>query len=1169
MDYYEITNTSPEYSTIGDFISDTQNVGFPIITKIKNKTVIVNGVQSSVPDYDDYAGKFIYFENVDGIKNIDRIKAAYCDTLTIQEIDRNINSKSYSKIPIKEGIKFIIPKNNVDRASLLSKGIEVVSNNVPAFKASKLAELEADEGYVSARKSISGYNSVYEKYPDLTVWVWCRGLSEDTSGKTELQGQIFDVSPFIQNINTKVNKNGGNFTITLAPLMCYKDLDGIWRLEKTTKTNNESSSNHIEYITEGSIVKQVDINGERQTKVSQFLFHNIISSNDLVFIRFETLELEKKQRQKDYKLGYISKENLPNRIYDMIGLVNRNNKSANYESNDASISITGTDLTKLFLEDGTYFYPFEMKGGVPKFSGQSTANSSLTQRVTPDGQLLYLSLYFNTSVENIIKFVIQQLSTIKIVPDNLFSAYGDRVNVRYTDVEPDKFDKNKKELDNIFKKGVDAVKSARVAEGINLTDKDEENIIANGGFQQLLNFIKYIRDENNKDITDTQSIAIINSNSTVGWLSHNYNGDSIPQNCLPSDLVNKYGLINPNSIEKQKIKAFNKPSVNLNGQALAYGSNFNTYELEVNSPIKIDSLKKIIKICDEYFIKEKSNKIYVQTIPQKQSDAKGIWQIVKLVIDKDTAKRRLIDSSISSANGSLMNYIKKCCQEPFVEFYADTYGDMYYLIVRKPPYDKKGFMSMLQEQYKTEKGDINGAKIVEIDSSEIYNDNLYYGDGNAISWYHFTPQNSFFGGVSEYALSFIPAIYFEEYAEIWGSKVMDKVNNYTPYLNLDQGQESQSWILKQAFEDLRYMVESSAYLPFTRQGTLTLRLDRRIKIGNIVRLKSTGEVFYVEDVTHNVSINDKKLDATTTVTLSRGMVEKYIRGVEMESKKDVGTKKIFSYFNIINTDLDFTKTKDKPETKEIKKTIKKTIEFENNSNVNPYVDKVIPIEDLKMDASGIKMLKDLETGGKSIQNLLTPTRIGNEDRGTVGYGSTYYWDENPIKPIPKYGAPKITIQRAESLFNAGLKNAETKVKKAFNDFIGLTRNQYTALVIYTYQQGNLNKINEPVRRYLDSIGVDKKTTTLMEKEMLKNKLILAWSGQKYNKESGKRGVNVRRETEIKLFFNVSYAQVDTEEEITEKITTTTKVFDESNVFSKMVVDKEIFNFFLTKQHIDN
>src|SRR5690606_7616372 len=98
----------------------------------------------------------------------------------------------------------------------------------------------------------------------------------------------------------------------------------------------------------------------------------------------------------------------------------------------------------LFIEDGTYFYAMENKQGVFHLQGGATKKNELSRRIIGTNAHLYLGLYFNNSIEEIIKFVIQQLSTIKVVPDDLFESY--RNNNSF--IENDKLNKTPLEIRN-------------------------------------------------------------------------------------------------------------------------------------------------------------------------------------------------------------------------------------------------------------------------------------------------------------------------------------------------------------------------------------------------------------------------------------------------------------------------------------------------------------------------------------------------------------------------------------------------------------------------------------------------------------------------------------------------------------------------------------------------
>lgn len=719
MDLYQVVHTSPELKTVKEYCAQIDSPAFKYVKRVQD---------------------FLSIVGEDKLTNLDRILSSY---ISVSEKENNPATKQ-GDLLLKVGTIFYIPVDQVERVGLLTEGIEVTSNNINAFKAQKLVDLESDLRYVKKYLPIGTQvdeGTFKDEYPDATVWLWCRSLS-DTFTKAgesaEMTGEIFDITRFVQTLSISNTKNGGNFQITLPPLVCElkieTDSSGRTNSKYVIKKNSiktykggDVNGKDNSYFAEGSIFNENDSYDQRFQKRSSFLFHTIINENDVIFIRFESLDIEEEERLKDRKEFYVDKKNIAGNIYDMIGLVDTNTQTSKSDSNDVTINIEGRDLMKLFIDDGTYFYALENSQGQLKLSGGSTADNELMQRVFSDNSLYYLSLYFNTSIEHILKFIIQQLSNIKVVPDSLLSSYGDRVNTTFS--------------------------------------------------------------EDNKNL--------------------------------------------------------------------------------------------------------------------KKTKVKGIWQIVKLVIDEGVSARRLVDASMSSSNGSLLNFIRKACQEPFVEFYTDTYGDEFYLIVRKPPFDKIGVTSAIKGSVITENGIAKTRPvIIDIEPEDTISDSLSYDKDRTYSWYHFTPQNLFLGDASTYSLTLTPALYFKEYAEIWGSKPLEVVHNYTPYYSSAIKETGDlSYYQEQTINDLKYLVESNAYLPFTRKGTIVTSGDRRVKKGNFIRFKATGEIFYVEGVSNKLVVNDNAIDRTTTIEVSRGMVEDFIEGVNINGLRNV------SYFNIINTELNFEKRK--------------------------------------------------------------------------------------------------------------------------------------------------------------------------------------------------------------------------------------------------------------------
>lgn len=851
---YEVTHSSPEFKTVADYIEDPSSPA-----------------HQYVKDMDS----FLLVLHKDGkTTNRQTIEANY----KFEWERKKYSGKKAQDLLLKVGTKLAIPTNKIDRVGLLTQGIEVISNDIPAFKARALAELEIDDLYKPLSKPIDGklQGVINEEYPDITVWMWCRALSNTEDN----EGQIFNITPFIQKTTTNVDKNGGNFQLTLPPLVCELGESKKWIIKRKSLQNYQTSKNSSlqgdGYVAEASLFKVGEDGG---LKRNEFLFHNIISPNDMVWIRFETLDIEKDQRLKDNKDFYVDKSNLAGRIYDMIGLVDTNTLTVDSESNDATISIAGRDLSKLFIEDGSYFYALEMSQGQLNFAGGSTQQNSLMQRVFSDNALQYFSSYFNNSIENVLKFVIQQLSTIKVVPDDLFTSYGDRRNKRFDEgVQAKQIKAQRKTLSEIEDKAKQNIKALRIA--AQLTDPKEqvEEKEIELLWQKSICFMEQLR---------SQKVREQKGNSTLGWKSFTYvdsakNKEEIVENTLPQYFFSNLHI----TLFYTKAQTFNQ----------------NEKELFLN----------IDKYLDSKDSQPQNKEIWTEDF------AKGIWQIIKLVIDDGVTKRRIIDSSMSSANGSLLNFIRKVCQEPFVEFYMDTYGDTYNLIVRKPPYDKAGLTSMLNGQYSVEKQDGKETKmtstVIDIEPQDVLREELSYDDRNVVTWYHLLPQDGFVGNSSTWSLSYLPAIFFEEYADIWGSRPMQCVHNYLPYLSLNPSETILDVCEKQAFEDLKFMVESNAYVPFTRRGSLSLNGDRRLKYGNIIRYKSTGEIFFIDHVQQIFSINETSVDRSSIIQVSRGMKEVLINGVAATSKASGERGATFSYFDIVNTHIDEASEKEYEET---------------------------------------------------------------------------------------------------------------------------------------------------------------------------------------------------------------------------------------------------------------
>jgi hypothetical protein len=111
--------------------------------------------------------------------------------------------------------------------------------------------------------------------------------------------------------------------------------------------------------------------------------------------------------------------------------------------------------------------------------------------------------------------------------------------------------------------------------------------------------------------------------------------------------------------------------------------------------------------------------------------------------------------------------------------------------------------------------------------------------------------------------------------------------------------------------DLDWLIETHSYLPFTTSGTITIKEDRRIKRGMNIRYYPTGEMFYIDAVSHSKTLSETT-QSYTTLHVSRGMVEKHI-------------DKYFQIINLLkNSKSNFSPSKQNISTSDISKWDKDT-----------------------------------------------------------------------------------------------------------------------------------------------------------------------------------------------------------------------------------------------------
>lgn len=657
------------------------------------------------------------------------------------------------------GARLKIPIGWVQPEFIAFDGAQNVFSNsdTETFISDAMQKATASPEYRTAFLSGAKGGEVRKIIPKPKVWIWCKAAGVEISDEGNVpkfggMGAVFDLSPFLKDLTVKTGSKSGTFSFSLPPLVAECTKTG-WKVRTGSTqefTSKQDESGDRNFTSKGFVNYRTENNELRRNK---FLFHNLISANDVVWISLDNPQIEPIDGLEGANSNYninnpkISKEDIPNRYWDMIGLVDSNQQSYSSPNVSVGLSVNGRDCMKLLIEDSSYYLTlpeeresvYQTEGLFVNDNPKNWGRPARVSSVNMTSKLFSLQITSARTVGEMMSFIISSMAAIEIAPDSLFSGY-----------------------------------------------------------------------------------------------------------------------------QKQA------------GAGLGFG--ISKYE----------------------FFDYKTNK-------HQTFKAAGLWQIIKLQIDDYAVNDRcVIENRLAVHSGSLSNAMKIFADDRFIEFFGDTYCDQYFIIVRRPPFNKKGVFDYLTKitgaapigipfEVDTDERKASSPKTLKksdefiesqitggvkengqsISDSLVVQENLGWYTGPVYSWYRISlpTQNA---PDRTFASDKFPVVFFREYCEIWGNKSLDVQSNYMPWNKIPlkaRKPEVTTTFETQIFEDLAYLIESNAYLPFTRNGTITIKGDRRIKAKTWIRYLPTGEVFYVEAVSNNYSINSATTDRTTTLTVSRGMIE--------------------------------------------------------------------------------------------------------------------------------------------------------------------------------------------------------------------------------------------------------------------------------------------------------
>lgn len=631
---------------------------FSIQTKVSDFVENMNsGFPSQVPkmtvkDFLEYS-----YENK---TNLDQIWSQY-NAQEKNDYESDYKSKNLPYIKIGTLIFYPTDKILMEVQQMTKTGQFLSQSDFGSFWSENYKKIIADINYSpeysETKDEVDWDLKTIPQY--IRVWIYMHSLDK-----------IIDLSPFISRTTTNKGVGGeGMFSIVLDP---FKSL-------KSAQSYANGFFEQFNIVTsEGNVVKN--------------FLEKYVVNNDLVFIRFEKLKLEKDPMSENTELELeVSKSKLVNNdsnynVWDMIGMVDSCNTSLSTLSTDCEVVINGRDFTKLFTEDGSYFLPLKwVEGSRDRWFYGYQEESEWFQRNVLTGNYEYFFNYGFRSIQETLWFVINVLSGMGVVNDELFAAYSSKRTKAYT------------------------------------IDDD-------------------------KGVSKTQKV-------------------------------------------------------------------------------------------------------------------KGIWQIVKVFVESQLNNRCVVDHSIVNPDGSLMSFIQKICQAPFVEVLFDTYVDTLDVVVRQPPFNESAIKDV-----------VDNKRYINIPAGGLFESSLSY-DERIYSWYQVFPQNNYTGTSQFTSLAFVPIIYFNEYTKLWGNKkqqIQDIYLSLSAFRGVEGTNELNSFAAA-LLNDLLFVIETNIYLPFTRRGTLVINGDRRIKSGTFVKNEATNELFYVNNVTQDILYTSDSIQRITTLEVERGM----------------------------------------------------------------------------------------------------------------------------------------------------------------------------------------------------------------------------------------------------------------------------------------------------------
>lgn len=378
----------------------------------------------TIDDFFEFNRKIIFDQlSKTALQELAKKKEKSIEDLTPLDIDVNVTLPCPSYLQIaEEYISYSLVAKNTNFQSSEISVIAFEDENIRAVLNNTTTEISSNvKTMCPGCRVIGWFKSMY--FADK------KNTSNGVDDIYNNAQNFFDLSSFVISMNTSVNEGGGNFTISFPHIPIYGSLpqDIISHIAFLKGINKAgwgvNQTNNYQYT---------DVNGnvEDVSKSSIFSFDYfewLIQPNDLLFLSFDNLD-------------DLVDDNLSGQSYDMIALVDNVSVSRN-ASGTITVDVSGRDLMKLIIEDSSLHFPM----GVSSGSNNIFQN---TETVIKGGDLSSIYRYKTDnysairglngminvfacepndfSIDFVIKTIISHLANIQIVPNNLFTSWGDK-----------------------------------------------------------------------------------------------------------------------------------------------------------------------------------------------------------------------------------------------------------------------------------------------------------------------------------------------------------------------------------------------------------------------------------------------------------------------------------------------------------------------------------------------------------------------------------------------------------------------------------------------------------------------------------------------------------------------------------------------------------------------